>query len=70
MASFWKENQWFTRPKKKLKGELWFGEPKCKLGSKVVHFHFLKNACYTNFVKMEDMLWIEDIVKSASTPPF
>jgi hypothetical protein len=32
MATFWKEFSWFG-PKN---GAQWFGEPRCKLGSKVV----------------------------------
>ncbi len=49
-------------PKKSLKGSSWFGEPKCKLGSKVIHFFVFLffftvffYPCYTNFVKMEYM---------------
>jgi hypothetical protein len=41
-------------PKKKsLKESSWFGEPKCKLGSKVVHFFY---PSFSNFVRMKDML--------------
>ncbi len=39
MASFWSENQLVrTKKKKTLQESSWFGEPKCKLVSKVVHF--------------------------------
>ncbi len=55
---------------------LWFGEPKCKLGSKVTHFFvFLLFSivffylCCLNFVIMEDML-VEEIVESTCAPPF
>jgi hypothetical protein len=37
MASFWRENQLVLK-KKELIGSSWFGEPKCKQGSKVAHF--------------------------------
>jgi hypothetical protein len=37
MASIWKENQLVQTKKMSLKESSWFGEPKCKLGSKVVH---------------------------------
>jgi hypothetical protein len=49
-------------PKKKsLKESSWFGETKCKLRSKVAHF-FVFCPCCSSFVKLEDMIWIEDIV--------
>jgi hypothetical protein len=42
-----------------------------KLGSKVVHFfHLKKNLWCLNSVRIEDMLWIEDIVKSTPPRPF
>jgi hypothetical protein len=51
--------------KKSFKESSWFGEPKCKLESKVVHFLiffsflilFFHPYC-SNFVRMKDMLWI------------
>jgi len=67
MASFWKENQLVWTKKRKLKGK-----PKCMLGSKVVHFifHCFFYPCCSNFMKIKDMQWIEDIVKNTLTPPF
>ncbi len=62
--------------KKSFKERSWFGEPKCKLGSKVPFFlfFFFFNAffylCCSNFVKMEKILCIEDIVKSTQASPF
>ncbi len=63
--------------KKNSKDSSWFEEPKCKLGSKAAHFfvffvlfHCFLLTCCSNFMKMEDMLWIEDIVESTSTSPF
>ncbi len=62
--------------KNSLKESSWFGGPKCKLGSKVAYLWFsffsivLFYHCYSNFVKMENMLWIKDIVKRTLTPPF
>jgi hypothetical protein len=44
--------------------------------SKVYHFFVLFlftvyfYPCCSNFLKVEDMLWIEEIVKSTPTPPF
>jgi hypothetical protein len=67
MASFWKENQSIQTKKRSLKDSSWFGEPKCKLGSKVAHLfiYFIVFLVFLfNFVKMKDMLWIEDIVES------
>jgi hypothetical protein len=63
MASFWREHQ-LVWTKKKLKTELIFGEPECKLGSKVVLFLFF--ALFHTFLKPENgiMLQIEDIVES------
>jgi hypothetical protein len=74
MASFWKENQLVWTKK----NSSWIGEPKCKVRSEVAHFfvfralfHCLKKkVCCSNFVRMEDMLWIEDIVDNTSIPPF
>jgi uncharacterized membrane protein len=50
---------------------------KCNIKFKVTHFfvffalfHYPFYPCYSFFVKMENMLWIEDIVESTSTPPF
>ncbi len=54
--------------KKGLKESSWFGEPKCKLRSKVVHFFtfllFFLIFIYpcSNFVRMGNKLWIENIV--------
>jgi len=71
MASFWRENQLVWTKKKTFKESSWFGEPKCKLRSKVVHFFVFFfffivffYPCYSNFVKMKNMPCIEDIVKS------
>jgi hypothetical protein len=79
MASFWRENQLVQTKKKekKFKGKSsWFREPKCKLRF-IVHFFiylffslFLKNPCYSNFVKMEGMLQIENIFESTLALPF
>jgi len=38
MASFWSKNKLVQTKKKSLKESSWFGKPKCKLRSKVVHF--------------------------------
>ncbi len=35
-----------------------------------VFFHCFFYPCCSNFVKLEDMLWIEEIVESTPTPPF
>jgi hypothetical protein len=59
--------------RKSLTESSWFGEAKCKLGSKVVHFfHFLRvfYSCCSNSMKLEEMLWIKDIVQSTQAPPF
>jgi hypothetical protein len=70
MASFWRDPTW-SKQKKSLKENSWFGEPKCKLRSKVVilFFFFSIKLFYpcSNYVRMENMLWIVDIVAS---PPF
>lgn len=69
------ENQLVQNQKESLKEHSWFGEPKCKLGSKVVFLSFLLfstvffNPCCSNFVKMEDMLWIEDIAENTHFLP-
>jgi hypothetical protein len=70
MALFWKENQLVWTKKKSFKESSWFGEPKCKLRSKVVHFFVFFfffivffNPCYSNFVKIKNMPCIEDIVE-------
>ncbi len=44
-------------------------------GSKVAHFFIFFFSCFfylycSNFVKMERMLWIEDIVESTQPSPF
>jgi hypothetical protein len=65
-------------PKKKpLKENSWFGEPKCKLGLKVLHFFiFLLFStiflylCCSNFVRIEEMLCIKDIIESTQAPSF
>jgi hypothetical protein len=67
MTSFWRETNWFKPKKKGLKESSWFGKPKCKL-SKVVHFFafllFFIIFIYpcSNCVRMENKLWIENIV--------
>jgi hypothetical protein len=56
--------------KKIFKESSWFGESKCKLGSKVVDFIFIFTffyRCCSNSMKMENMLWI---VESTLPPPF
>jgi hypothetical protein len=63
---------------KSLNESSWFGEPKCKLGYKVAHFFIFLGfffivffpPCCSNLMKMENMLSIEDIVKSIPIPPF
>jgi hypothetical protein len=63
-------------PKQTLKERLWFREPKCKLRSKVHFFIFLLFSnvlfypCCSNYERIEEMLWIEDIVESTQAPSF
>jgi hypothetical protein len=60
-----------TNQKKKgsFEESSWFGEPKCKLRLKVAHFFIVFfYLCSSNFVRMEDILWIEDIVESTPVP--
>jgi hypothetical protein len=71
------KKNWSGPKKKSLKESSWLGEPKCKLGSKVIHFfvfcfyfHVFFYLCCLNFVIVENMLWIEDIVASTSAPSF
>ncbi len=62
--------------KESLKESSWFGEPKCKLGSKVVQFFvflFIFIVFFypcLNSTRIKDVLWIEDIIESTSTFPF
>ncbi len=73
MASFWRETNRSRLKKKNLKESSWFGEPKRKLRSKVVHFFIfflVFYSCCSNSVRLEEMLWIEDIVQSTQAPPF
>ncbi len=62
--------------KESLNESSWFGEPKCKIGSKVADFFvflFIFIVFFypcLNSTKIKDMLWIEDIVESTSTLPF
>ncbi len=60
--------------KKSLNKSSCFGKSKCKLRSKVFHFIYLfllstifLYLCCSNYVRMEDMLWIEDIVEITTT---
>jgi hypothetical protein len=76
MASFQKENQLVWTQKKSLKEISWFGKPKCNIRFKVTHFfvfflffHYSFYPSWSIFVKMENMLWIEDNVERTSTPP-
>jgi hypothetical protein len=41
MTSFLRENQLVLTKKNNLKESSWFGEPTCKMGSKVAHFFIL-----------------------------
>ncbi len=41
MTSFLRENQLVQTKKNSLSESSWFGEPKCKMGSKVAHFFIL-----------------------------
>ncbi len=67
-----KINWFITKKEKSLKESSWFGEPKCCSISLL--FLLFSNVffytCYSKFVKMEDMLWTEDIVDSAPAHPF
>lgn len=73
---FGRKTNWSIPKKNILNESSWFVEPKCKLWSKVAHFFVL--FCFTvffnlscsNSVRMEDMLWIEDIVESILAPSF
>jgi hypothetical protein len=63
--------------KKSLKESSWFGESKCKLRFKNVHFKikllffivFFYLGCL-NYVRVKNMLWIENIVESTPNPSF
>ncbi len=74
MASFWRETNWFGPKKNNLKESSWFGEPKCNLRSEGAHFLFFLTdffyPCCSNYVRMKDILWMEDIVEYTPTPPF
>jgi len=57
--------------KKELNESSWFGKPKWKIRSKVIHsiffllfFTIFFDPYCSNFTRMEDMLWIEDIVEN------
>ncbi len=64
-----------TKKKKKVKGT-WFGKAKCKLRSKVARFFVVFffffivffYLCCSNYVRMKNMLWIEDIVQNTIIP--
>jgi hypothetical protein len=64
MASFWRENQ-VVKPKKlKLKESSWFEKPKCKPRSRDFFFIIFFYPYCLNFMRMKEMLWIENIVES------
>jgi hypothetical protein len=77
LRHFGRKTNW-SIPKKKLKGELmaWRTKVQAKVkGCSFFHFFslfhcFFKNACCSNFVRMEEMLWIEDIIESTQATPF
>ncbi len=64
----------WSKKKNNLKESSWFGEPKCDLGFKGAHFLFIFTdsfyPCCSNYVRMKDILWMEDIVEITPTPPF
>ncbi len=78
MTSFWRETNWLKvqTKNKSLKESLKFREPKCKVHGcsffcfSVLFFVVFFSSCCSNFVRMESMLWIEDVIESTPTPSF
>jgi hypothetical protein len=60
MASFCRKNQLVETKKNSLKESSWFGEPKCKLGLKVVHsfvFFFVLLFSLLFFTLVVQIMW-------------
>jgi len=56
MASFWREIQLVQTKKWSSKESSWFGEPRCKLGSKVdssIVFHYFSRFVFHLFLKLK-----------------
>jgi hypothetical protein len=74
---FGRKTNW-SKQKKEVKGEFmaWRTKVQAKVqGCSFLHFfsfflYFKKNLCCSNFMRMEEMLWIENINESTQAPPF